>query len=147
MNISAINNGYNVATKSTQYDTTYPPVSIPQDDFYMEEEPKSTSSMLPLVAMGLVALGGIGYGIYAHKNVSSLEKTIAKNKKELEEAATKLKDEEAKHLTTKNALDSANAELEKLKNPAKDKTKKPNIFKCMCNSIKNWVNSHRNTVL
>lgn len=140
MNISAINNGYHVATKSTQYDTTYPPVSITPDESYMEEESSNTSSMLPLIVAGAIALGGLGFGIYKHREVGDLAKKLSEKTKELE-TTKKTLDETKNNLTNvENAKKSVENELQKLKDAAKntpkDEAKKPNIFKRFWNFIK-----------
>lgn len=141
MNISAISNGYPVVTKSTQYDTTYPPVSITPDESYMEEESNNTSSMLPLIAAGILAVGGIGYGIYKHKEIGDLTKKLSDKTKELETANKTIKENNNKIKTTEDALNTANAELEELKNSAKSSAgKTPNEGDkiSLFQRIKNW---------
>ncbi len=141
MNVFAISNSYPVVTKSTQYDTTYPPVSITPDESYMEEEEQKTSSMLPLIAAGLLAAGGIGYGIYKHKEIGDLTKKLSEKTKELETANKTIKDNNDKIKKTEEALNTANSELEQLKSSAKSSTGKASnegdkvsLFQ----RIKNW---------
>lgn len=127
MNVSAISNSYPVVTKSTQYDTTYPPVSITPDESYMEEESNNSSSMLPLIIASAVALGGLGFGIYKHREVGDLAKKLSDKTKELETANKTIKENNNKIKTTEDALNAANAELEQLKNSAKSSAgKTPN---------------------
>lgn len=144
MNVSAISNSYPVVTKSTQYDTTYPPVSITPDESYMEEEESNnTSSMLPLIVAGAIALGGLGFGIYKHREVGDLTKKLSDKTKDLETANKTIKEKNEKITTTENALNTANAELEKLKKSTKPPTKEtPKEDKNLSffQRIKNWFN-------
>lgn len=144
MNVSAISNSYPFVTKSTQYDTTYPPVSITPDESYMEEEESNnTSSMLPLIVAGAIALGGLGFGIYKHREVGDLTKKLSDKTKDLETANKTIKEKIKKITTTENALNTANAELEKLKKSTKPPTKEtPKEDKNLSffQRIKNWFN-------
>lgn len=139
MNISAINTSYPVVTKSTQYDTTYPPVSIAPDETYMEEESNNTSSMLPLIVAGTIALAGLGFGIYKHREVGDLTKKLSDKTKELETANKTITDTKSKLTAAENAKSTAEAELEKLKNATKkpkNTDKSPSIFKRIINFFK-----------
>lgn len=140
MNVSAINNTYPVVTKSTQYDTTYPPVSITPDESYMEEEESNnTSSMLPLIVAGAIALGGLGFGIYKHREVGDLANKLSEKTKELETANRTITDTKSKLTAAENAKSTAEAELEKLKNATKkpkNTDKSPSIFKRILNFFK-----------
>ena len=127
MEISAINRQYNVPTKS-QYGTyTDNTTTVPSESYsnYVQDEPKS-SNMMGLVAMGLLAVAGIGYGIYCRREVSSLTEKLAEKTKSLDETAKKLAQETEKTATAEKALETANAQLEELKaaaQKAKEKAK------------------------
>lgn len=71
----------------------------------MEEKKKASSSMLGMTALGLLAIGGVGYGIYKNKKVDGLKQQITQLSAE-KEALGKAKDEitKAKEEVTK-ALD------------------------------------------
>lgn len=122
MQISAVSNGFNVATKS-QYDT-YPnnnmdtmATSYPA---YIEDEPKPKSN-IGLIALGVIGLAGIVYGAYKHHDLKSTEKLLKDTKTALEETKTKLKEAETKVSTLETASDAANKTIEDLKNAAKKK--------------------------
>lgn len=122
MEISAINhNRYNVATKS-QYDT-YPAANTASYPMYVEEEEPKSKSNLGMVALGILGLVGIGYGIWKHHDSKAVVEALEKSKTALEEATTKLAESEEKVNVTEKALDAAKQELEALKNPAKKKFK------------------------
>ena len=113
MNISAINKGYNVALKSDY--NSYQEVPMNSYPAY-EEEPKSSSSMLGLVGLGLLAAGGIGYGIWKHRSVGNITKELAENKTALEKATNEIKDLKA----AKEAAEKAKTKAEALKNEAEE---------------------------
>ena len=133
MNISAINNHYNVATKA-QYDNYQTP-EINNYPIYEEEEESSKSSNL--LTLGLAALGvaGIGIGIAKHVNSKKVVKELAEKKTALEEALKNLEQQKEKTTEVQKALNKANEDLEKLKKPAK---KSFNFFKGIWEKFKNW---------
>lgn len=135
MEISAVNNRFNVATKS-QYDSYATPEMAQMTSYpaYIEEEtPKSGNMNLGMVALGVLGLAGVGFGLYKHKDVKSLSKTLTETKSKLEETATKLAEAEEKITINEKALDDANKIIEDLKKTPK----KHNFFE----SIGNWIKS------
>ena len=122
MEISAINhNRYNIATKS-QYDTY--PVSTEQNyPMYIEEEEQKPKSNLGLIALGILGAAGIAYGAYKHHDTKAVREALNKAKATIEENKTKITELEEKTSVAEKALETANAELEKFKNPTKKKFK------------------------
>lgn len=153
MKISAVDNSYNLSLKS-QYDNAYQNDTTAQygtyqndvvtdypaymDDGMYTDEAKSSSNMLGLAALGVLAVAGIGYGIYKHRDSASIAKELKTKKDELAETAKKLTEAEEKKTTAEKALDTANKTIEDLKKqlPKTDKDSKPGIFK----RLKNWWN-------
>ena len=85
MNISAINNNYSLTCKS-QTDTYSQPTGTTNTyPAYLDEEKDSKSSNLGLIALGILAAAGIGYGLYTKKDVSSKLKELTENKTALNE--------------------------------------------------------------
>ena len=121
MEISAVNKNYNVATKA-QYDN-YQTADMNNYNYpaYVEEESPKSSGMLGLTALGILGAAGAIYGISKHRNCKALAKDLAEKKTELEEVAKKLTEQEEKTNIAEKALETANKELEKLKNPTKKK--------------------------
>lgn len=113
MEISAINSRYNVVTKS-QYDN-YPATTAQSYPMYVEEEVEKPKSGFGMLALGILGIAGIGYGIYKHTNSKAVVESLEKTKASLEEATTKITELESKVTTTEEALKTANDELEKLK--------------------------------
>ena len=109
MNISAINNNYSLTCKSqtdTYSQTTGTTNTYPA---YLDEEKDSKSSNLGLIALGILAAAGVGYGLYTKKDVSSKLKELTENKTALNETKTAL--EKAKTKITE--LESAKGKAEK----------------------------------
>ena len=127
MGITAVNNRYNIATRElpnnqnnteTVDTTSYPAI-------YTEETPeKSSASSLALIGLGLLAAGGIGYGIYKHRSVSSITKELAEQKTALEKATKDLKAANDKVSISEKAVDAANKQIESLKESLKEATDK-----------------------
>ena len=69
----------------------------------MEEKKKASSSMLGMTALGLLAIGGIGYGIHRGKKVDGLKQQISQLSAE-KEALGKAKDEVTKALDKERTL-------------------------------------------
>ncbi len=134
MEISAINKQYNVSTKS-QYDTY--PTETPYPA-YVEEEPKNSSNMAGLMALGVLGLAGIGYGLYKHKSVADLTKQLKEKKTALEDVTTKLTESESKRDTAEKALAAANKKLEESEAAKTNKPTKTNIFKKTWEKFNNW---------
>jgi uncharacterized protein YPO0396 len=131
MEISAISNRFNVATKS-QYDT-YPTnnMTTTYPAYIEEEEPKSKGN-LGMLALAAIGIAGIAYGAYTHHKLSAADEVLTKTKAALEETKTKLTEAESKVSVAEKARDAANKALEDLK----ESTKKTSVFK----KIKNWWN-------
>ena len=119
MEISAINNRYNIATKA-QYDSYQAPMATNYPAYVEEESPKS-SSMLGATLLGIIGIAGLGYGIYKHRDAATLAKELATKKGELDEVTKKLADSEEAHNVTKKALETSTKEVEQLKETAKKK--------------------------
>ena len=129
MNISAINKGYNVALKSDY--NSYQEMPMNSYPAY-EEEPKSSSSMLGLVGLGLLAAGGIGYGIWKHRSVGNITKELAENKTALEKATNEIKDLKA----AKEAAEKAKTKAEEALKKATEKPEKTSRWQ----KVKDWWN-------
>ena len=81
-----------------------------------------------MIALGVLGVAGIGYGIVKHRKSAELEKAAKEAKTKLEEVTKKLTETEAKVAaaeskvaTAESALDKANKTIESLKNPPKKK--------------------------
>ena len=158
MEISAINNRYNVSIKS-QYDNViqndtansystdlsnnYQTDAVTDYPAYMDEgmygeEQKSSSNMLGLVALGTLAAAGLGYGIYKHKSSADVVKELQAKKDELAEAVKKANEAEEKKKTAETALATANQKIKELE----DKLPKPKDKKSFWSYLnpKNWFN-------
>ena len=118
MGISALNGQFNVATKS-QYDSYATPSDTTANyPAYVEDEPKSSNSMLGLVALGVIAAAGIGYGVMQRGKIADLTKKVTEKSNALETAEAKLKEAEQKNTdAAKKAVEDASKE-----------TKKPGFF-------------------
>lgn len=90
----------------------------------MEQKKKASSNMVGLTALGLLAAGGIGVGIWKHKQVKGLKNEISELKTINEDLGTK--------------LDAAKKEIENL-TTKKPEEKEKNIFK----RIKKWWNNRK----
>lgn len=116
---------YSIAVPQNQYQTqayedysTAPMVYDPE----MEDKKKASSNMLGMTALGLLAIGGLGYGIAKGRKVGDLKKQVT-------------------DLTTKNEtltknLEAAQAQLEKMVPKTEEGVKEKNIFKRIWNKIK-----------
>ena len=129
MNISAINKGYNVALKSDY--NSYQEMPMNSYPAY-EEEPKSSSSMLGLVGLGLLAAGGIGYGVWKHRSVGNITKELAEKKTALEKATNEIKDLKA----AKEAAEKAKTEAEEALKNTTEKPEKTSFWQ----KVKDWWN-------
>lgn len=159
MNIAAINNHYNISAKS-QYDNgfqndmsnayatdlqtnDYQSDAIADYPAYMDdgmygEDKKTSSNMLGLVSLGILAAAGLGYGIYKHKNSADVVKELKTKKEELADALKKVTEAEEKKTTAETALEAANQKIKELE----DKLPKPKDKKSFWSYLnpKNWFN-------
>ena len=137
MQISAVNNNYNIATKS-QYDNSASTNNITTDfPAYVEDEPKQKNNM-GMTLLGIAGLACLGIGLYKAHSAKSAIKALEETKASLEKTKTTLEkqvaDIQGKLDIKEKALETANAELESLKNPVK----KPNFFKRLVEKFNNW---------
>ena len=79
MEISAVNNKYNVALKS-QNEVTYPNTmqAYPAVDSSYGEEDSNNKLSLGLMGLGVLGLAGIAYGVVKHKGVADLKNQVTK---------------------------------------------------------------------
>ena len=87
MEISAINK-FNIVTKSQN--TVYPTTIANTMPDYVGENTKSKNNLLGLVALGALALAGVGYGVLNHRKVAGLNEKIAQQANDLKIANDKI---------------------------------------------------------
>ena len=109
--------GQNNQVQDTQDYSSMPMVYEPET----EEKKKASSNMLGMTALGVLAIGGIAYGVSKNKKVSGLKQEIAQLSAE-KESAEKLKDEATKALNKERTL-SVKERLIRLFNPEYGMTK------------------------
>ena len=144
MEIAAVNNRYNIATKSqyevqqdslqnygdyNNYDNYAMTDPMAMDYPAYEEEDTKPKIGLGMVALGLLGAAGIGIGIWKGNVAAKAEKALAEAKTELSKATEKITELETKANTAEEALKAANKTIEELKNPPK---------KGFWASISNW---------
>ena len=109
--------GQNNQVQDTQDYSSMPMVYEPET----EVKKKASSNMLGMTALGVLAIGGIAYGVSKGKKVSGLKQEIAQLSAE-KESAEKLKDEATKALNKERTL-SVKERLIRLFNPEYGMTK------------------------
>ena len=107
MQISAVNTNYHLVSKGIEKE------KIAKDNLEVKKESKKSFSPA-LIGLSILAIGGIGYGIYKHNDASKLAKSLEETKKALDEAMKKLNTQEEKVSIVEKALKAANEKIKEL---------------------------------
>lgn len=116
MEISAINNRYNVATKS-QYDTpvntnySYPANTNIDYPAYAEESSKKMP--LGLILLGVLGVTAVGIAIHKNGAAKKAAKSLEEKTAELEKLTKDNQEVKDKLTTTERALEEANGKINK----------------------------------
>ena len=107
MQLSATNGNYTLALKGT--------VETNSLENKIESKKDSKSSFSPaLIGMGILAIAGIGYGVYKHNDAKKATALLEETKKALEETTKKLNTQEEKVSIVEKALKAANEKIKEL---------------------------------
>lgn len=110
--ISAINKNYNVPMRSSNVQN--PMVSESYYNVMEEPEQKSNVGKILTIALGILGVAGIGFGIYKHKQVAGLKDDVTKLTKQVEEKAKSLTQKDGELSTVNKALETAKNKIKEL---------------------------------